>query len=318
MKVVYFLAIVAVFSVAVFAQDKPMDMKTVPKGEMKTAKPIGAHDLVMAHEHNALAFTKILLDMTADGKIADIELARAAFADIKRSVGKMDEIRLMHVAKMDPAMKEKMKSMLDGMASDSAALNGHVDAIETALQGTSPRVQDVEAHAAALLLRLKKMIEPEKKMDMPDKTVDVSGMKMDGDGKMDHHKMVMVNSEKAMGFSQTATTHHFLMAKDGGTIQVEANEAKDTASRDMIRAHLTEIAKQFKSGDFATPFAVHGVVPTGVPEMQKAKDKIMYMYEETDKGARVRIMTNDPQALAAIHAFLKFQIEDHQTGDPIN
>ncbi len=134
----------------------------------------------------------------------------------------------------------------------------------------------------------------------------------------DHDKMVMENGEKAMGFSQIATTHHFLITKDGGAIQVEANDAKDTENRDKIRTHLTEIAKQFQNGIFTTPFAVHGQIPPGVPAMDELKATITYTYEETDTGARVRIVTRDPKALEAIHAFLKFQIEDHKTGDPAN
>ena len=99
-----------------------------------------------------------------------------------------------------------------------------------------------------------------------------------------HNEMVMENGEKAMGFSQTATTHHFLIMKDGGAIQVEANDANDTINRDKIRMHLTQIAQQFKNGIFTTPFAVHGQVPPGVPEMDRLKDKITYAYEETLTG----------------------------------
>jgi len=135
--------------------------------------------------------------------------------------------------------------------------------------------------------------------------------------KMDHQKMVQQNGEKAMGFSQAATTHHFILLKDGGAIQVEANDPKDTDNRDKIRAHLAEIAKQFQKGVFTTPFAVHGEVPPGVPDMDRLKDSIKYTYEQTAGGARVRIATENPDALAAIHAFLKFQIKDHDTGDKI-
>jgi hypothetical protein len=46
--------------------------------------------------------------------------------------------------------------------------------------------------------------------------------------------------EKGMGFSQTTTTHHFLMKSDGGVIQVEANDSTDTTNRDNIRMHLTQ------------------------------------------------------------------------------
>lgn len=99
---------------------------------------------------------------------------------------------------------------------------------------------------------------------------------------------------------------------------MEANDAKDTVNRDKIRMHLAEIAKEFQAGIFTTPFAVHGQVPPGVPVMDELKTRIMYRYEETANGARVRIMTSDPKALDAIRTFLKFQIDEHKTGDPIN
>lgn len=134
----------------------------------------------------------------------------------------------------------------------------------------------------------------------------------------DHHAEVVENGEKAMGFSQTKTTHHFLLMKDGGAIRVEANDATDIVNRDKIRVHLAGIAKQFSKGIFTTPFAVHGSVPPGVPVMDELKGDIEYKYEETESGAQVRISTKNAKALAAIHAFLKFQIEEHQTDDPIS
>jgi len=145
-------------------------------------------------------------------------------------------------------------------------------------------------------------------------------MKSDGmpvSNHANHYDSVMKNGEKEMGFSQTATTHHFLITNDGGAIQVEANDAKDTENRDRIRMHLAEIAKEFQKGIFTTPFAVHGQVPPGVPAMDELKDNIKYTYEETERGARVRISTADPKARAAIHDFLKFQIEEHRTGDAV-
>lgn len=132
----------------------------------------------------------------------------------------------------------------------------------------------------------------------------------------DHGNEVMQNGEKAMGFSQTATTHHFLLMKDGGAIRVEVNDPLDTENRDKIRTHLTGIAAQFSEGIFKTPFAVHGQMPPGMPIMDELKSEIKYKYEETENGAQVRISTENPKALAAIHDFLKFQIDEHKTGDP--
>jgi hypothetical protein len=61
---------------------------------------------------------------------------------------------------------------------------------------------------------------------------------------------------------------------------------------------------------------VHGStnVP-GTKTMAERKAAIQYEYVETANGGRVNIVTSDSQALAAVHAFLKFQIRDHKTGD---
>jgi hypothetical protein len=120
---------------------------------------------------------------------------------------------------------------------------------------------------------------------------------------------------KGMGFSQTTTTHHFLLSADGGVIQVEANDPTDTATRGMIRMHLTHITKAFTMGDFAIPMFVHDTVPPGVPAMKQMKDKILYKFKETPAGAQVVIATTDSQALVAIQQFLRFQIAEHKTGD---
>jgi hypothetical protein len=122
--------------------------------------------------------------------------------------------------------------------------------------------------------------------------------------------------EKGMGFSQTATTHHFLLNADGGVIQVETNDPKDTASRDNIRMHLAHIAKAFSNGDFAIPMFVHDTIPPGVPIMKQMSDKISYKFEETPTGGRVVIASADPRALDAVQQFLRFQIVEHKTGDP--
>lgn len=128
---------------------------------------------------------------------------------------------------------------------------------------------------------------------------------------------VIGRGNAAMGFDQTKTTHHFLLKKHGGIIQVTANDPADAANREMIQGHLTHIATAFSKGDFDIPMLVHDQVPAGVPEMRRLKDKIHYRYEPLEAGGRVVIETNDPKALAAVHKFLRFQIQDHGTGDSL-
>ena len=162
------LAVILLSASAAYGQDKKMD---TPGDGMDMAKmqADGYHALMMAYHHNAMAFTKALWDMTADGKIEDINMARAAFAEMKRSLEKMDEVHTMHMSmmpKMDTAMTERLKPMMEEMEAEKAALKGHVTSLETALQANSPNAQEIEMHTAAILLRLEKMDMPEKKMAM--------------------------------------------------------------------------------------------------------------------------------------------------------
>jgi hypothetical protein len=132
------------------------------------------------------------------------------------------------------------------------------------------------------------------------------------------HSMEDVNrhGDTAMGFSHLKTTHHFVLSTSGGSIEVKANDANDTDSRDHIRMHLQHVAMAFKDGDFSAPEITHSRVPPGVPTMKRLKADIQYKYEGTPAGGRVVISTRNPQALQAVHEFLAFQIDDHQTGDP--
>jgi hypothetical protein len=132
-----------------------------------------------------------------------------------------------------------------------------------------------------------------------------------------HLDEVNARGDRAMGFSQTATTHPFLLSRDGGSIQVEVNDPDDAANREKIREHLRQIARMFGEGNFHIPMLVHDQVPPGVEAMEQRKGKIAFAYEETGRGGRVRLSTADRAALAAVHEFLRFQITDHQTGDSL-
>jgi hypothetical protein len=130
------------------------------------------------------------------------------------------------------------------------------------------------------------------------------------------HAGVDARGDAVMGFSHEKTTHRFTLLVDGGTIAVTAHEVADAASIDQIRSHLRHIAKMFAAGNFEAAMMIHGQTPPGVAVMRGRKDAITYRFEETPAGGRVRMTTADDAALAAVHAFLRFQIQDHRTGDP--
>jgi len=96
---------------------------------------------------------------------------------------------------------------------------------------------------------------------------------------------------------------------------VTVNDDKDSHNLQAIRSHLTHIVTMFSNGEFSIPMFVHDHVPPGVPAMKEKRAEISYSFEELLAGARVRIKASSPDALKAIHEFLRFQIADHRTGD---
>jgi hypothetical protein len=120
-----------------------------------------------------------------------------------------------------------------------------------------------------------------------------------------------------MDFDQTRTVHHFRLAEDGGAIEITVRSVADEELRDTVRMHLRHISEEFAAGNFDKPFATHGETPDGVPDMIRLKAGIVYSFESINDGGRVRIRAADRDARDAVHAFLKYQIREHATGDPV-
>jgi hypothetical protein len=135
----------------------------------------------------------------------------------------------------------------------------------------------------------------------------------------DHFGAVQQRGEahEGMGFSQSETTHHFILTPTGGYIQVTANDVADLKSVEQVQDHFRHIAQAFAKGDFTIPHFVHDQTPPGVAVMRKLKAQISYTNETLKDGARLVIASKSPDAIAAVHEFLRFQINDHRTGDPL-
>lgn len=131
----------------------------------------------------------------------------------------------------------------------------------------------------------------------------------------DHQSMVDRQGDRVMGFSHEKTTHHFELNYDGGVIDVRVNDVRDSASRDQIRGHFRHIAQMFSDGDFNAPMLVHSTNVPGTATMAKLKDQLHWDLQETARGARLVVTADTKPALDAVHEFVRFQIEDHKTGD---
>jgi hypothetical protein len=129
------------------------------------------------------------------------------------------------------------------------------------------------------------------------------------------HTAVDQRGDKVMGFSHETTKHTFRLLADGGAVEVRATKSGDTETLAAIRGHLQEIAGEFKAGNFTKPEEIHAGMPHGVDVMTELGDAVEYRYEDVENGGRVRIVTKDERGIDAVHRFLRFQIDDHHTGD---
>jgi len=157
--------------------------------------------------------------------------------------------------------------------------------------------------------------KPQEKPGTPEALLCPMHLQQQPSSEQQHHEGVVRRGDEVMGFSHEKTTHHFRLYEDGGAIEVTANRADDAESRDAIRSHLGHIVTMFAAGNFSAPMLIHAQNPPGTNGMKRLKDAIQYKLETTERGARIRILTNNPDALHAVYEFLRFQIADHQTGD---
>ena len=74
---------------------------------------------------------------------------------------------------------------------------------------------------------------------------------------------------------------------------------------------MHDIAAAFRAGDFTKPFAVHAQTVPGTAVMRARRAAISYEPVDRSRGGEVRIRSNDPVAVAAIHEFLAFQRTAH-------
>jgi hypothetical protein len=138
-----------------------------------------------------------------------------------------------------------------------------------------------------------------------------------------HHTPGMVHGQTDSGFramnargavamqvDQSRAIHHFDSLNDGGRIVLESTDG-DSAGIAGIRAHFRDIEAAFRAGDFSIPMFVHGEPVPGTDVMAARKALIRYTRTELPRGAELRMRTQDPEALAAIHEFLAYQRRSH-------
>ena len=115
-----------------------------------------------------------------------------------------------------------------------------------------------------------------------------------------------------MPFDLEKTTHTFSKTDTGGIQQVIAKDKSDTEQINLIRSHLSAIAKEFKQGNFSNPEKIHGTTMPGLAELKAAKvGQINIVYKELSDGAEITYSTHIEKLKLAIHQWFDAQLSDH-------
>jgi predicted aspartyl protease len=90
------------------------------------------------------------------------------------------------------------------------------------------------------------------------------------------------------------STRRYSLDKEGGMIEVQATQLGDKQTRNAVRQQLHK--------------EIRDDLPNATPNLQKHQKEIMYHYEKTERGAKIRISAKTLEALAAVQDFLHSQI----------
>lgn len=131
------------------------------------------------------------------------------------------------------------------------------------------------------------------------------------DATAERQALVATRGVEVMPFDLERTTHIFEKREDGGIQQVIADEVGDDEQVALIRAHLVEEAERFEEGDFHDPSLIHGEDMAGLDELMMGAARIEIVYSELPDGGQISYVSDDPELVAAIHAWFDAQVADH-------
>ena len=127
----------------------------------------------------------------------------------------------------------------------------------------------------------------------------------------DRRAEVAERGASVMPFDLDATTHVFEPRDDGLVQRVTADDPDDAEQVALVREHLTDEAERFAAGDFGDPAAIHGPDMPGLAELEAGHVGIDVRYVEIPGGGRIDYTTDDPDLVAALHAWGEAQVSDH-------
>ena len=121
----------------------------------------------------------------------------------------------------------------------------------------------------------------------------------------------------AMGFDQNKTLHHFVLTANGGRIEVRVRDASDAESRAAIPYASAADCVGFRHRPLRRAVRHARRNAARCSDHASAARHHPYAYRDSPDGGSVTIATTRTTARNAVHAFLRYQIREHSTGDPM-
>jgi len=113
--------------------------------------------LAMAYHQNLTAFAKALREQTALATSVNVEFARAAVAEMRRSFDHIQQHHQEHMQTMSADMQAKMSGMMQQLETQQTELNTQITALEQEVQTATPDAKKISALAASALTHLDTM-----------------------------------------------------------------------------------------------------------------------------------------------------------------
>jgi len=146
---------------------KPMQ-HDMSKMDMPSMMNEPHHVLAMAYMQNIGTFAKTLHAQAEGSSPLNVTFARAAVAEIKRSLDQMEEHHGEHMKMMSEEMRSHMAAMMKDMEMHRSMLKDAISALEKDVRADQPDSKQVAADSANVLKHLDEMskMHDDKKMKM--------------------------------------------------------------------------------------------------------------------------------------------------------
>lgn len=126
-----------------------------------------------------------------------------------------------------------------------------------------------------------------------------------------------IRFSKTLGTDANKIVQHYYLVKNGGVIEFTAKDPNDSSVVSAVQKYLDAQKDMFEKGKNDVDADIHGKIPDGLAALKKLRNEITFFAVRSDSGAALRMFSVNGQARQAIQEFLKFQINEHKTGDPL-